>query len=186
MKRLDGCTALITGASSGLGSEFARQLAPKARELVLVARREEPMHALAESLTKKHRQLAVAVLAADLSTAAGRNSVVQWVGERDAALDVLINNAGLGDYGSFADADPERLRDQLEVNVGAVVYLTRALLPRMRRPAGILNVSSLASTLPMPDLAVYAASKAFVTSWSEALTGGRLKKAALACFLESV
>ena len=170
MKRLDGCAALITGASSGLGSEFARQLAPRAERLLLVARREAALLAVAEECRQMNPRLVVEVLVADLGNEAGRAGVVEWVAGRSVAPDVLINNAGLGDYGAFADAEPARLREQVEVNIGAVVYLTRALLPLLRRPAGVLNVSSLASTLPMPDLAVYAASKAFVTSWSEALT----------------
>ena len=170
MKRLDGCAALVTGASSGLGSEFARQLALRADRLMLVSRREAPMLALADECRQANPKVVVEVLTADLANEAGRAAVAEWVAARPVAPDVLINNAGLGDYGAFIDADPTRLREQLEVNIGAVVFLTRALLPLLRRPAGVLNVSSLAGGLPMPDLAVYAASKAFVTSFSEALT----------------
>ncbi len=169
MWSLDASAAIITGASSGLGAEFARQLAPRAERLLLVARRAEPMEALRLELQRRWPALDVVIAVADLATAVGRDSVVEVCQAQRFAPNLLINNAGLGDYGSFQAAEPERLRQQLEVNIGAVVQLTHALLPLLQRPGGILNVSSLASTLPMPDLAVYAASKAFVTSFSEAL-----------------
>lgn len=170
MWSLDSSAVIITGASSGLGAEFARQLAPRAERLLLVARRQEPMEALKMELQHRWPSLQVLVCPADLATEVGRVEVVEFVKNQGFAPNGLINNAGLGDYGAFTEADPERLRQQLEVNIGAVVYLTHALLPFLKRPGGILNVSSLASALPMPDLAVYAASKAFVTSFSEALT----------------
>jgi short-subunit dehydrogenase len=161
--------AIITGASSGLGMEFARQLAPGARRLMLVARREEPMRELGDTLTSAHPGLAVTVCAADLATDDGVAAVLAIARDRDFQPDCLINNAGLGDYGSFADADPCRLRAQLRVNVEALTILTHGLIPLLKTPAGILNVSSLAGNVPMPGLAVYAASKAAVTSLSEAL-----------------
>jgi short-subunit dehydrogenase len=170
MLSLDSSAVIITGASSGLGAEFARQLAPRAARLLLVARRREPMQELRAELERRWPALQVLICPADLATEAGRGELVAFVKTQGFAPNVLINNAGLGDYGAFTEADEERLRQQLEVNIGAVVYLTHALLPLLARPGGILNVSSLASTLPMPDLAVYAASKAFVTSFSEALT----------------
>ncbi len=136
---------------------------------MLVARRGDLLEALREDLLRIKPGLGVELCAADLGTEAGCAAVVERVRETDFAPDVLINNAGLGDYGPFAEAAPERLRAQMEVNMGAVVRLTHGLLPLLRTPGGILNVSSLAGTLPMPDLAVYAATKAFVTSFSEAL-----------------
>jgi short-subunit dehydrogenase len=169
------CTALITGASSGLGVEFARQLAPHAAGLLLVARRQEALEAVRADLLARHPRLRVEVVPADLATDDGRAQVVAAVeaSPLGPGLNLLINNAGLGDYGTVASASPERLRAQIDLNISAVVLLTHALLPHLSRsaaaPAGILNVSSLASTLPLPDLAVYAASKAFVTSFSEAL-----------------
>lgn len=167
------CTAIITGASSGLGVEFAQQLAPEARALVLVARRQEAMAAVRADLLKAHPQLQVHIVAADLATDAGRHSLLAWVAESKVEPNLLINNAGLGDYGTVASATPEKLRAQIDLNISAVVLLSHGLLPHLKAsaavPAGILNVSSLASTLPMPDLAVYAASKAFVSSFSEAL-----------------
>ncbi len=169
MLNLQSCAAVITGASSGLGTEFARQLAPRAARLMLVARRLELLEHERAALLAKHPALSVEVCAADLATEAGCAAVVERVRETAFEPNLLINNAGLGDYGRFAEASPERLRAQMEVNMGSLVRLTHGLLPLLRRPGGILNVGSLAGTLPMPDLAVYAATKAFVASFSEAL-----------------
>ena len=165
------CSAIITGASSGLGAEFARQLAPKARCLVLVARRLEALEEVKRELLRLKPTLGVHLVVADLGSETGRVDLVEWVRQSEVRPDLLINNAGLGDYGALVDATAEKLRMQIEVNVSAVVLLTHALLPVLRAnaPAGIVNVSSLASTLPMPDMAVYAASKAFVTSFSEGI-----------------
>ena len=127
------------------------------------------MEALKAELIAKQAKLRVEVCAADLGQEAGRAAVVEWVAANAFAPNVLINNAGLGDYGPFLQADAGRLREQMEVNMSAVVHLCHDLLPLMSRPSGILNVSSLAGELPMPDLAVYGASKAFVSSFSEAL-----------------
>ncbi len=165
------CTAIITGASSGLGAEFARQLAPSARCLVLVARRLEALEVVRAELLNLKPALEVHLVVADLGNEAGRAVLVDWVRRSSVKPNLLINNAGLGDYGALTDASADKLRMQIEVNVSAVVLLTHALLPVLisNAPAGIVNVSSLASTLPMPDLAVYAASKAFVTSFSEGI-----------------
>jgi uncharacterized protein len=172
MKRrfqFSGCTAIITGASSGLGVEFARQIAPHATALLLVARREPLLHSLAAELTERHPRLKIHCCAADLTTEQGRARVLATVEMLDLKPQLLINNAGMGDYGSFSTATSERLQAQIDLNMTAVVMLTHALLPEMQSPGAICNVSSLAGNLPMPDLAVYAASKAFVTSFSEAL-----------------
>jgi uncharacterized protein len=173
-------TALITGASSGLGAEFARQLAPSARTLVLVARRLEALEAVKTELLALNPDLDVRLVTADLGEETGRAALLAWLRDSELKPNLLINNAGLGDYGPLLGASEARLKMQLEVNVNAVVFLTHALLPMLRPEpstrdstraagAGILNVSSLASMLPMPDLAVYAASKAFVTSFSEGI-----------------
>ena len=171
--RLDHCTAIITGASSGLGAEFARQLAPTAKTLLLAARREEALQEVKASLLALNPALTVHVCACDIASEAGRARLMECVDIFDLKPNLLINNAGMGDYGSFASAPADRLRGQIELNISAVVLLTHALLPRLvatpESPAAVLNVSSLAGNLPMPDLAVYGASKAFVTSFSEAL-----------------
>ncbi len=164
---LEKCRAVITGASSGLGAEFARQLAPQADTLVLVARRAEALEAVKSELSATQAKILCCV--ADLATDTGRNEVLAFLEARDVKPNLLINNAGMGDYGSFTSSTAEKTRTQLELNITALTMLTHAMLPKLARPAGVINVSSLASTLPMPELAVYAASKAYVTSFSEAL-----------------
>ena len=164
---LEQCRAVITGASSGLGAEFARQLAPRADLLVLVARRAEALETVKAELSGKRVKVLCCV--SDLATDAGRHAVSAFLAANGVTPNLLINNAGMGDYGSCASSAAEKTRTQIELNITALTMLTHALLPHLERPAGILNVSSLASTLPMPNLAVYAASKAYVTSFSEAL-----------------
>ncbi len=169
MLNLQSCAAIITGASSGLGVEFARQLAHRAARLMLVARRLELLEKERLVLLQLNPRLRVEVCAADLGSARGCAAVIERLRALEFAPNLLINNAGLGDYGAFTAASEERLQAQVEVNMGALVRLTHGLLPVLQSPGGILNVGSLAATLPMPDLAVYAATKAFVLSFSEAL-----------------
>ncbi|MCX6848103.1 MAG: SDR family NAD(P)-dependent oxidoreductase [Verrucomicrobia bacterium] len=164
---LEQCRAVITGASSGLGAEFARQLAPGAEVLVLVARRAEALEKVKMELAAARTKVLCCV--SDLATEAGRRAVLTFLAENGVRPNLLINNAGMGDYGCFADSPAEKTRGLIELNITALTMLTHEMLPLMERPGGIINVSSLASTLPMPDLAVYAASKAYVTSFSEAL-----------------
>ncbi len=168
---IKGCTALITGATAGLGSEFARQLAPVAKRLILVGRRGERLGFLLEELRKENPQLIVDTFRADLLLAAERDRLATWIVREEIPLNLLINNAGLGDLGPFDNAEWARLFRMLEVNIGALTHLTHLLLPMLcaQSPAGILNVSSVAGFFPLPDMAVYAASKAYVTSFSEAL-----------------
>jgi short-subunit dehydrogenase len=168
---IKGCTALITGATAGLGSEFARQLAPVAKRLILVGRRGERLGVLLEKLRKENPQLIVDTFRADLLMAAERDRLATWIVREEIPLNLLINNAGLGDLGPFDNAEWARLFPMLEVNIGALTHLTHLLLPMLcaQSPAGILNVSSVAGFFPLPEMAVYAASKAYVTSFSEAL-----------------
>lgn len=170
---LAGCCALITGASAGIGREFARQLAGRAGSLVLVARRLDRLEELRNELTKKHPNLNVHCRAVDLSQSNQVDELCVWLEREKIAVDFLINNAGLGDRGSFVTSDPQRVREMLAVNIMALTTLTRALLPGMieKRRGAILNVSSSAGFLPIRKLAVYAASKAYVTSFSEAVRG---------------
>jgi short-subunit dehydrogenase len=169
--KIEGCCALITGASAGLGQEFARQLAGRARALVLVARREERLQELRTELTKGDANLKIHVRKADLSNPIEIKALVEWLDAERINVDLLINNAGLGDMGPFATIDLSRLEQILNVNMVALAVLTRQLLPGMiaRQRGAVLNVSSSASFLPMAGFAAYAASKAFVTSFSEAL-----------------
>ena len=169
--KLDGCNALITGGSAGIGREFARQLAPCARTLVLVARREQRLNELRDELRSQNRQLNVYVRAVDLCDKSQIDELVRRLEENRIEVDFLINNAGLGDYGSFATSNPERDAQIIQVNIVALTSLTRRLLPQMisRKRGAILNVSSSAGFLPIPGMAVYAASKAYANSFSEAL-----------------
>lgn len=169
--KLDGCSALITGASAGIGREFARQLAGRERSLVLVARREQDLNELREDLRQQHPNLTVHIRKTDLADLAQLNELLAWLDREMIDIDLLINNAGLGDSGPFATSDPIRNEQMTLVNMVALTSLTRHLLPRMiaKKRGGILNVSSSAGFLPIPDFAVYAATKAYVTSFSEAL-----------------
>ena len=171
MKFYEGCTALITGASSGLGAEFARQLAPDAHALVLVARRLERLDGLKSELEGAYANLTVYVYGADLSKEDQRVAFVEWLAAQNLRIHFLINNAGLGDQGTFDSSDWNRIKAILEVNISALTHLTHLLLPAMTLSgrAAILNVSSVAGLLPLPNIAVYAATKAYVTSLSEAL-----------------
>jgi hypothetical protein len=170
---LRNCRALITGASAGLGEEFARQLAAHAELLVLVARRADRLEKLRDELVAAHPKLQVTIFPADLSRADEIEKLVAALQREALVIDLLINNAGLGDLGAFATADPERLDQMMLVNMVGLTRLTRALLPAMieRRRGHVLNVSSSASFLPIANFAVYAATKAYVTSLSEALRG---------------
>jgi uncharacterized protein len=170
---LKGCCALITGASAGIGREFARQLAGRAASLVLVARRLDRLEELRDELIRKDPNLNVHCRAVDLSNASEVEELSAWLSHEQIAIDFLINNAGLGDRGSFATAEPERVREMLAVNVVALTTLTRALLPAMieRKRGAILNVSSSAGFLPIRKMAVYAASKSYVTSFSDSIRG---------------
>lgn len=173
MKRfhLDGCTALITGASAGIGAEFARQLAKRATHLVLVARRSERLRALREELITVNPNVAVVIHEADLADPTDLVGLLAALRDQNLAIDLLINNAGLGDYGPFVTSDAERVREIIAVNMTALTQLTHALVPAMiaRGRGGVLNVSSSASFLPIPGMALYAATKAYVTSLSEAM-----------------
>ncbi|PYI47387.1 MAG: hypothetical protein DMF10_07000 [Verrucomicrobia bacterium] len=169
--KLDDCSALITGASSGIGREFARQLAKCARRIVLVARRSERLANLRDELLNQNPNLDVHVRVVDLTDNAQIESLIDSLARDKVDVDLLINNAGLGDSGPFATSDPIRNEQMALVNVMALTSLTRRLLPHMvaKRRGGILNVSSSAGFLPIPGDAVYAATKAYVTSFSEAL-----------------
>src|SRR6266568_9232984 len=169
--KLDGCSALITGASAGIGHEFARQLAGRGRSLLLVARREQKLTELREELKRQHPNLTVHIRKADLADPTQLKELVAWLEHEKIDIDLLINNAGLGDLGPFATSDPIRNEQMTLVNVVALTSLTRHLLPQMiaSKRGGILNVSSSAGFLPIPGFAVYAATKAYITSFSEAL-----------------
>jgi short-subunit dehydrogenase len=168
---LDGGTALITGASSGIGREFAVQLAARAGTLVLAARRAGLLEGLRAELMAAHPRLQVVALPVDLSNEHDVDRCVCALREQVDGVDVLINNAGLGDQALFDATDWTRTRQILHTNVVAVVQLTALLVPPMveRGRGGVLNVGSGAGQTVMPGAAVYSASKHFIDGFSEAL-----------------
>ncbi|MEM7276189.1 MAG: SDR family oxidoreductase [Actinomycetota bacterium] len=166
--------ALVTGASSGIGDAFARLLAANGTDLVVVARDGSRLAALADSLREDPAvpdDVEVEILVADLSDRSEVGAVAERLGNTDSPIDLLINNAGFGFAGDFVSLDPERELAVVDVNIGAVQRLTHAAGTAMseRGRGGILNVSSVAGFGPSPRTATYAANKAFVTSFSEAV-----------------
>ena len=157
--------ALITGASAGLGVEFAKALAERGHRLVLVARRKERLEELAKELGKAR------AVALDLSKAGAAAKLMADIEKNGETVDMLINNAGFGLIGKFAELDAQRERQMIDLNVATLTDLCRAVAPQMikRRSGAILNVASTAAFQPGPKMAVYFATKAFVLSLSEAL-----------------
>ena len=157
--------ALVTGASAGLGVEFARQLSKRGHRLVLAARRKERLEELAKELGKAR---AVAI---DLSKTNAATKLMADLAANDEEVELLVNNAGFGLIGRFATADAKRLRQMIDLNVGTLADLCRAVAPGMieRKSGGILNVASTAAFQPGPNMAVYFATKAFVLSFTEAM-----------------
>jgi len=163
-------TVLITGASSGIGLELARCFAADKSSLVLVARNAAALEKLAAELRSEHG-IKAEVIVADLAKAESPAAIVSELKGRGITVDVLVNNAGFGLHGTFADLPLKRQLEIVTVNISALVELTGLLLPAMirKKAGGILNVGSVAGFLPGPHMAVYYASKAFVLSFSEAL-----------------
>lgn len=157
--------ALITGASAGLGVDFARQLSADGRKLVLVARRKDRLAALAKELGNAR------VVALDLSQAGAAGKLTADIAKAGETVELLVNNAGFGLAGRFAALDGKRQREMIDLNCGALTELAHAVLPAMieRGSGAILNIASTAAFQPGPGMAVYFATKAFVLSFSEAL-----------------
>lgn len=162
--------ALITGGSGGLGRAFAHQLALREMDVVLTSRTTSELEQVAASV---HDLTGVdtRVVAADLSAPEGRATLLDTLAHEGIQVHTLVNNAGFGSIGAFAELSADRLDAEVALNVGGVVHLTRALLPDMlaAHDGEIVNVASTAAFQPMPTMAVYAASKAFVLSFTEAL-----------------
>lgn len=163
-------TVLITGASSGIGQEFARALAARGATVVLVARRRDRLDELAGELRSAYG-VTVEVIAYDLASPTAGPDLRAAVAERGLRVTSLINNAGFGTFGSFGDEDPERLAQEIAVDVTAPVQLTSAFLPDLVAAGNgfLINIASMAAYAPTPRMAVYGASKAFVLSFTEAL-----------------
>ncbi|MET7886642.1 SDR family NAD(P)-dependent oxidoreductase [Streptomyces avermitilis] len=159
-------TTLITGASAGLGAEFARQFAERGSNLVLVARRADRLQALADELSAKH-QVTVTVVPFDLTVPAAGDALVKEVARRGITVTSLVNNAGFGTHSPFRQEDPARVQQEIGLNVASLVDVTRAFIGQL---TGVLvNVASSLGYQPWPNAAVYGATKAFVLSFTEAL-----------------
>lgn len=163
-------TALITGASSGIGEEFAQQLAAKQTNLILVARSQDKLEELASKLQHQY-SINAEVIVQDLTIPAAGKTVFDLVQQKGLTVDLLINNAGFGDYGEFSDRDLTRQLSMIQLNITVLTELTGLFLPAMKQrgQGGIMNISSIAGFQPLPYMSVYAATKAFVLSLSEAL-----------------
>lgn len=163
-------TVLVTGASSGIGKEFAEQLASQGNHLVITGRNEKALMALADDLRSRHR-IQCDVLLADLTLPNASEALTKQIAERQLTIDALINNAGFGDRGTFDALGFERQTQMIQVNVNALVELTHLLLPQIKRSGKgyIINVASTAAFQAGPHMAVYYATKAFVLSFTEAL-----------------
>jgi short-subunit dehydrogenase len=166
----EGATALVTGASSGIGAEIARALAGRGHGVTLTARREERLLELASELTDRHRVVA-GVIAADIGAAEGRERLTAELERLELEVDVLVNNAGFGHTGDFVDAERERQVAMVALNCDAVVDLSARFLPRMvaNGAGAVINIASTAAFQPLAGTATYAATKAFVLSFSEAV-----------------
>lgn len=162
--------ALITGASRGIGKAFAKQLAAKGFNLLLVARSSNELEHLAAELTQRYK-ISVHLLVADLSQSGAAAMVAEWSKQKTSLLTVLVNNAGYGIWGKFDELDLSQQINMLQLNVNAVIELTHLLLPvlRQQKQSYILNVASTAAYQAVPTLALYAASKTFILSFSRAL-----------------
>lgn len=161
-------TVLITGASAGIGAAFARALAARGAHLALVARRADRLAALADELRRTAR---VEVFAFDLSAPDAAARLHRAVTDRGLHVTSLINNAAVGSFALFADADPGQLATEIAVDVAAPVQLTAAFLPGLRRAGTgfVINVAGVTGYLPSPRMAVYSATKAFMLSFTESL-----------------
>lgn len=163
-------TALITGASAGIGATFARTLAAEGLDLVLVARRQERLDELAEELSAKH-QVRCEAFAADLSDPGAPKAIMAFIEERGLAVDVLINNAGMSGSAAFAETEWDSLAAELQVMVTAVTELAHLVVPGMkeRRWGRIINLSSLAAFAPPGESLIYTGVKSYVLNMSQAL-----------------
>jgi short-subunit dehydrogenase len=173
MKDLTGKTALITGASSGLGEAYALKLAGLGVKVILVARRADRLRALSDRITSEHGIYAASVLPMDLSSRDAGSTLAKILKGRGTQVDILINNAGFGETINFVDESNQFIVDELTVNIHTLVELTHAFLPGMveRNDGIVINIASTAAFQSLPYMAVYGASKAFVLSFTEALWG---------------
>ena len=172
MKSFKGATVLVTGASSGIGEAFAHNLANRGANLILMARSEDKLRQIAKELSERH-EIQVNVFSGDLSRPDTPQQLWGQVQAASLSVDVLINNAGFGKCGPFLEYDYQSYQEMLNLNIKALVGLTHLFLPEMLKKGdgGIINVASTAAFQPIPYLATYSATKAFVLGFSESLWG---------------
>lgn len=172
MKSFKGTTALITGASSGIGEAFARTLAARHANLILTARSEDKLHILAKALSEEYG-VSVHAFPGDLSHEDMPQRLYDQVKNKGLSVELLINNAGFGKWGHFLAEDYKTYQEMLRLNINSLVGLTYLFIPEMLKKGngGVINVASTAAFQPVPYIATYSASKAFVLSFSEALYG---------------
>ncbi len=172
MKSFKGKTALVTGASSGIGKAMARDLAQRGAHLILTARTQRALETLATELREQFK-VQVAVLTADLAQPGSAAALMQAVAAQGLSVDLLVNNAGFGKWGDFQKIEPPANAEMIQLNVTSLVELTRLCLPGMtaKRDGGVINVASTAAFVPLSYAAVYSAAKTFVLYFSEAIWG---------------
>lgn len=172
MRDYQGKTAVVTGASSGIGVEFAKRLAERGANLVLVARRKERLQTVAKEIKAEHK-INIEIVVADLSEIGAAEKLFKSLQRKKIQVDVLINNAGFGTMGEFKNSSLEKFTEEIQLNISTLVQLSRLVLPGMveRKHGVLVNVASTAAYQPVPYMAVYAATKAFVLSFTEALWG---------------
>ena len=167
-----GKTALITGASSGIGLDYAKEFARRGANVILVARRQQELAKLADQITKEFG-VETHVIAMDLATLKAGDELVAAVAKGKHGVDILVNNAGFGTSGRLENEKRERVQQEIVLNVATLTDLTAAFLPAMVKKGfgAIINIASTASFQPVPGMAVYAATKAYVRSFTEAVWG---------------
>ncbi|NBD33517.1 MAG: SDR family NAD(P)-dependent oxidoreductase [Cyanobacteria bacterium] len=163
-------TALVTGASSGIGAAFAEALARRGYNLVLVARSQAKLEQLAQQLQTDH-QITTEIIPQDLAVTNAAQTLFNIITAKEINIDLLINNAGFGDYGLFAESSLDKQLEMIQLNITALAALTHLFLSPMRQQGsgGIINIASIAGFQPLPYMSIYAATKAFVLNFSEAL-----------------
>jgi short-subunit dehydrogenase len=172
MRDYQGKTAVITGASSGIGVEFAKRFAARGANLVLVARRKDRLLAVAKEIKSAH-QVNVDVIVADLSEVGAAERLFKSLQRKKIQVDIMVNNAGFGTMGEFKNSSINRVTEEIQLNISTLVQLSRLAIPGMveRGNGVVVNIASTAAYQPVPYMAVYAATKAFVLSFTEALWG---------------
>jgi uncharacterized protein len=162
---------LITGASSGIGDELAKVFAEKQHNLILTARRTERLESIKKEILSQHKNIDIHVFSLDLAEIKAAEILFRKIQDSNLEIDILVNNAGFGDFALFENTDTEKLQKMIQLNMLSLTTLCKLFLPQMiaRKDGKILNVASTGAFQPLPYMAVYAATKAYVQSFSEAI-----------------